>query len=565
MTSRSGIALAVHRALLRTSRTSLARLWELVYRLIARAWVAYLARGERGAAAYLRGGSARGDLLPGISDVDVALVLPADPAGPGIAGDRARQRWRRLRRSFPVTQLLIDFPRIFEHEELRDVTGTSAFTYGLDGSRKGVPRQAGYFAAARPDRFRMLERPGLYGATTDWRLLTGPDRRPVEPARDPQLRRLAAWLELVWWWQWAFPLCVDPSGPRSASLCMKLVAEPARVWLWLAHGERASGRADVLHRALRRLPEEDDALRRALDLRDSLPESPEPPLDHVLPALVRLSARIAALIGTQLEDDGATEVRLAGADPAELVPVHGDWRPLHSMPGGKEPRLLPLCDWRGLVWPRLPDESFAPLSADPGDPAAIATAAASQGDGPYPAFHADGLLILPTARWWRARLRAVQCPATDPVSFALARGDDVARFPNASGWSAEDTARRAVAEHRPWLLNDPSSRHPPHGRGGALGRLFTAGRAALLLETLRDGEPELPVTVTETGRRLAARSSAAREVAEEALERYRDFAAHRTLPPSATVSAMRKLVSELPAYSDSDRGSPRGRLSRLRL
>jgi DNA-binding NarL/FixJ family response regulator len=57
-------------------------------------------------------------------------------------------------------------------------------------------------------------------------------------------------------------------------------------------------------------------------------------------------------------------------------------------------------------------------------------------------------MVLPAERW-RSRLRAVTCPVTDPVSFALVAGGTVARFPNVDGWSAEHAARRAVAEHRP--------------------------------------------------------------------------------------------------------------------
>ena len=44
-----------------------------------------------------------------------------------------------------------------------------------------------------------------------------------------------------------------------------------------------------------------------------------------------------------------------------------------------------------------------------------------------------------------------QCEVTDPVSFALARGALVANFPNVPGFSIQDTARRALAEHAAWL------------------------------------------------------------------------------------------------------------------
>jgi hypothetical protein len=528
----------------------LAPVWALAYRTAARAWSAFLTRGESDAAAYVRGSLGVGDTLPGLSDVDMAIVLAEDPAGPGLARERAAARWQRLRRALRLTDLLLDYPLICEDSELAEMSGSSALTYGLAAP---AGKQAAYFGqGAGQDRTRMLERPGLYGATADWRLIAGPERRAAEPPRDAQSRRIAGWLELVSWWQWVFPACADPAGPRTASLCTKLVAEPARIWLWLADGERVSGRAEVLGRARRRFPEEEDAFRRALELQRSLPDSPDPPLAEVLPVLVRLSARIAELIAAQIEDQGATGVRLAGADPSELVLAQGEWRRTAMLAEGRELDLLPLCDWKSLACPYMPDESFAQLPGDPGDPALLGAATRSQPAGPYPALQARGLMVLPAERW-RSRLRAVTCPVTDPVSFALAAGDTVARFPNVDGWSAEHAARRAVAEHRAWLWAAPV---PPDGsaqdaQGIALAMLLSAARAALFLESLSAGnEPELAVTLTATARRLAERSAGARAVAEEAVDGYRAFAAHRTPPPARTVAAMRTLVQELHVYAE---------------
>jgi hypothetical protein len=549
LTSRSRIAVVVHRLLVRTSRTPLAKLWALGYLAIARLAIAFLARGENEPSIYLRGSVGTRDFLPGLSDVDLAIVIAQDPAGAGVAWKRLNRRWQRLRRALPwIFDLIVDYPRIHEERDLADLNTASALTYGLD--RPGEPK-AGYFGnGASPDRVRMLERPGLYEATSDWRLLSGPDRRPREPARDPQNRRIAAWLELLFWWQWAFLVCIDPRRPDGAHLCMKLIAEPAGIWLWLAHGERASGRDDTLHHALRRLPEEEEALRRGLALRRSLPDLPEPPLDQVMPVLVRLSARIAALIGTQVEDEGATGVRLAGADPAELIPAHAPWRPIDSLPGGHAPRQLPLCDWRSLAVPDRPDRTFAPLPGDPGDPAVLAAAGLSRQPGPQPTLESNGIMAFPAATRSRTRLRAVQCPMTDPVSFALADEKRIARFPNVRGWSAEDTARRAAAEHRARLDALPRSWTTPDGGGDALTLLLTSARAALFLETIEGGEPELPLTVTETARRLAARSSADRTVVEEALLCYRDFVDRQTEPPAAMISSMHRLVRGLPAYAE---------------
>jgi hypothetical protein len=562
VTSRSRVVLAVHRFVLRTGRTRLRAVWTLAYRGMARVLVAYLTRGERGAAVYIRGSAFEGDFLPGLSDVDTAIVFAENPACPGAAGERARRRWDRLSRAVPPLTLLMDGPMVFEEGDLRELAGTSALTYGLEATG-AAPRRAGYFGGhATFDWLRKLERPGLYGPTADWRPLRGPDRRPPTPARDAQLRLIAAWLELVYLWRWTFPLCLEPARPGAAAMCVKLVAEPARIWLWLAHGERPSDHEDVLRRALVRMPEEADSIRGALALRRALPRSPSAPLADTLPALVRLSARIAAFIGAEVAQEGVTEVRLGGAQAGELILPGSDSRLADRPESGRESPVRALVDWRALSCPQLPDESFAPLDGDPRDPALIRAAARSHDSGPYPALHTDGLMLLPAGPWWRTRLRAIQCPVTDPVSFALAQGHSVARFPEVGGWSARDTARRAVAEHHAWLHGDLGGwavRTSVHGGGGELGMLFTAARAALFLEGVAGGEPQLPLTVAETARRIAAGSPPATTIAEEALERYRDFALRRVRPPAVLVRAMRQLVRQLPAYAQT--GSP-AKLSR---
>jgi hypothetical protein len=102
--------------------------WSLAYRLTARGWGAYLARGEPGASAYVRGSLGADAALPGVSDVDVAVVLDEDPRGPGIARRRVRERWLRLRRLVPLSDLVLDFPVILERRQLPDVLSASVFT-----------------------------------------------------------------------------------------------------------------------------------------------------------------------------------------------------------------------------------------------------------------------------------------------------------------------------------------------------------------------------------------------------------------------------------------------------
>lgn len=551
MTTRSKAILAVHRLLLRAAGFRGRRLWRLAYRLAAHAWAAFLIRGEPGASAYARGSVGAGDVVPGLSDVDVAVVLAGDSARPGRAVARVTARWSRLRRALALTDLLFDYPLILEQDELARLVGGSTFTFGLeDSSGPGV----GYLAEPFPqDRVRLLERPGLYEMTRDWRPLRGPERRPAERARDPQLRRIAAWLELCSWWQWVFGACADPAGPRTASLCVKLVAEPARIWLWLAHGERVSGRSEVLTRTLALLPEEEGSLRRAQRLLGELHTAPEPPLAQVLPILLRLSERIAQLIEAEIADAGATDVRLPGAGNPELIMGHGGWIATAGLAAGREPRALPLSDWRSLASPVLPDETLVLVEGDPVDPSLLALASISQSYGPYPAFRSGRLMMLPGQRA-RTRLRAITCSATDPVSFALAEGQAEAAFPEVAGWSARDTAARAVAEHRMWLSGrTPLWAGQDDVEGTTLGMLFSAARSALFAESLAAGDvPELALTVSDTAHGLAALSATAGDVADEGVAHYREFASHRTPPPAAIVDALRRVVRALPALSAPD-------------
>jgi hypothetical protein len=219
------------------------------------------------------------------------------------------------------------------------------------------------------------------------------------------------------------------------------------------------------------------------------------------------------------------------------------------IPGAERPGLLPLADWRSLALAPRMDETLEPTDGDPGD-AALLAAVSARDPGPYPALRAGDLIVLPAAGRSRTRLRAVQCAATDPVSFALLSGERVARFPDVPGWSALDSALRAVAERRAWLATGA-----PTKAGVELGSLFAAARAAQFLESVEAGAPELPLSAAETARRLPADDGA---VAEEALEHYLDFARHDTAPPAHVLRAMRELVGRHFAYADSASGPAAG-------
>jgi hypothetical protein len=152
-------------------------------------------------------------------------------------------------------------------------------------------------------------------------------------------------------------------------------------------------------------------------------------------------------------------------------------------------------------------------------------------------------MVLASRRWPRLQLRGVQSPPSDPVSFALLAGSDVASYPRLPGWSPTDTAARAVAEHRAWLA------HPREAEGGeALGMLISAARAALFAEALAAGDAVLTPTVAATLRALRARTVASVGVIDDVEEAYLRWRGGGRAPGERVVEAAGALVARLGPY-----------------
>jgi hypothetical protein len=552
------VAPIIQRVMLRTERGPLRPLWAACYELLARAVATYVRRGCRLASVYVRGSLAGGEPVYGLSDIDMIVVAPADPGRPGAAYASLRARDERLFRRFPVLWTVMRHSFVYEDSGLSEASSASALTYGLDRAASDGSLDRACYLGSQPvvDEMGLLERPGLAGVR-EWRRLAGPERRPREPPRDVQTRRVVAWLELQSWWRWAFEACLAPERPQVRLLCVKLVAGSARTWLWLDGREPVQRHSETLQQALRALPEEEDALKAALDLQRHLAAASEAPLAESLAAFVRLSSRIARRLESEVAREGTTEVRLLGGKDTELAMRAGSAAALKRVEARSD--LLPLLDWRALVLPLSPDETFVLTPYQATIPSDVARASAPAEDGAYAALQADHLMIYPTADiWTRGLLRAVQCALTDPVTFALARRDEKASFPDVDGWSASDVARRAVAEHRAWLAgrngNVPTGRlwlHTPlvtDPSAETLGMLVTAARAALFLESLEEGEPELALTVSDVAHLLAARQPGTQAVVEEGFGSYRTARLESVPPSPDLVSSLRRVVVSLPAY-----------------
>ena len=536
------VGLAVRRFMLRTGHGPLRPVWSLAYKLLLWATAIWLRRGTD-AAVYVGGTFGSDEPVFGISDVDLIAVAPAHAGAPRQARARLRERWRALCRHLRPVSWVISGVYAYGHNDLVRATAVTCWTYGLD--QDSVNRQAMFHGPDRPsDEGGLLMRPGLW-PTQEWRLLGGTDLRPAALPANAGHRQLAAWLELQFWWRLAFAAALDPAAPHVPYLCVKLAAEPARMLLWLDQDEQVFSRRAVLERAAELLPEEEPAFRRALELHQQLHRSPTAPLAEFLPPFVRLSARLAERIAASSAAVGATEVRLAGADEPSSAGtgLSNGWAPTG------EP--LPLADWRARTKPPRVEGDFSIVDQDPSKPEELAAAVRASSLRFYSAFRVGGLLVLPAADYETGELRSVQCEASDPVSFALAEGRNIAYFPLLPGWSARDCARRAVAEHRGWL---ESAGRPPfvnediEGTARRLALLFSAARAACWLESFGEGEPELALTFAAAARALANRHPRATTAAEAG------FAAYRDLPPGGgsqaawPADALHEAVRRLPVY-----------------
>ena len=556
----TSVAVAFSRFMLRTANTPLSAAWALAYEAAMRAAVAWLRRQHRDASIYLKGSFASREAVYAISDIDLIVVLTGDGTQPGAVQLSARNSWKQLCQKFPILKLVIQHCWFYEEDDLRESLSAPCPTYGLTSNRRETDDRAAFLGPrALCDHAGLQARPSLYGVRREWKRLAGRDRLPTTGPDNAQSRRLAAWLDLQHWWRYAFQACAEPERAHVPLLCVKLIAEPVRLWLWVERGERVASREAALKRGLSELPEEREVLQLGLDLMKALPSFPSPPLPAVIAALLRQTERLAQHMRAAADEAGYVDVGLTGTEEMVVIPaVRHQVDALLAR--GLSTELMPLADWRARAVPSVPDEAMMLIEANAVDPAFLAATAHAEGGDAIPALHYNSMLLMPTTNPERGMLRAVQCEPTDPVSTALAERRTVARFPELAGWSAWHAARRAVAEHREWLEADRVV-YPPHGWVGVqsacdsptartLGLLFTAARAALFLESIIEGDPELAVTVAGVAERLVARDSSCRDAVETAL---RDFRVSRTVEgrDPVTVAPLLEVVRNLPAYAGS--------------
>jgi hypothetical protein len=428
--------------------------------LVGRLTVAML-RPPRGSSLYAVGSFADGDPVPGLSDLDLVVIMAGDPSAPGGQRARVRLRRRALRRRVPWLLRHVDV-RLTEQAELCAATSSSpTIDPPVD------PPPLALADEAERDELLQLVRPGPFGPAAGWRLLAGRPRLPSARPLRPEHRHVPVWLELETLWRHAWHLARDPRGPYAPLLASKLVSDSAIAWLWLALGECWSGRDAALRRALEVAPRHERFLQAALTARARLGRGDAPDVASGLGGLAAFSADVAKLIAERGASDGGVDVKLVG-DVGE----------------GR----IPLVDWRGLAVPASLDDHAERMEGDPRDPTTLGGTLTPGAD--WPLLRHGDLVVLPTVEpthpkrpFVRSRpvLRSVKCPAADPAIFALLDECRTARFTGLAGWAAVDTARRAVQEHRAWR------RAGGRGRAG----LLSGARAGLFAASLEAGDPWL--------------------------------------------------------------------------
>lgn len=444
---------------MRSGRGRLGRPWRLAHVALARSVFAVL-RPPRGSTLYAQGSFGEGDPVPGLSDLDLFVVAPDDRATPGAGHRILRARWKRIARRLPWLARHVDVRFAEESELAAAVASAPSIAPPVD------PPPVPLVAPAEPDEIWLRTRPGPFEPASSWGLLAGPDRRP--PAASETPRHAIAWLELNSLWRHAFRLVDDPTGSYAPYLAAKVVADAARAWLWLAHGERVAARPAALRRALELAPAEERWLRAAIQADARLGRRDPPDLVVAFGGLARFSALVADCIGAEAERTRSVTVALVG----ERTGRH------------------PLADWKGIALPGCLGDTFVAAPGDPGDPAAVEAALRAHARGPWPVLRAASFAALPAVDppglhvpfvRFRSVMRSLKCAVTDPAPFALLDGRAEAAFPGLRGFSARSTARRAVAEHRAWRERGED------GTGG----LLSAARAGLFAASLDTDRPEL--------------------------------------------------------------------------
>ncbi|MEO1992347.1 MAG: hypothetical protein ABGW78_10480 [Pirellulales bacterium] len=203
----------------RTSFTPFLELYRGIYWAITKTAVLLLRRHKNVKAIYLQRGYAKGEWVPGVSDIDLGVIVERLDQG---ALDAINQTYRRLARF------------VFVLDDQLDITDEAALQLRYKNPRK---------------RFRLLE-----GKAT-WKLLYGKDYLthfadlPVEDLYGGLYNEFK-----IWWTMLALPFLQTSGNKQDTvlqnSICYKVICEIIKADLALNHGVLTFRRSEALELAL---------------------------------------------------------------------------------------------------------------------------------------------------------------------------------------------------------------------------------------------------------------------------------------------------------------------------
>lgn len=433
-----------------TGQGPLRPVWMALYGAVSGSLTVALRSRAPGSTIFARGSWGERKLRFGYSDLDLVAVAPETEGA-----TRIRRFLDRMFRLLPAMRQAVDVA-VTTRAELESASAAPFVcptTPAREKTGSMLPRGAGI---------------SFFGRLRPWRRLAGPPLQLDGPMSEAH-RLQWAWAEAQFRWK-HFLRCLlgEQDSLQAAHLASAALAGLAQAAAWAETGEELFDceAAAALAPTHRRVVEA--ALRRS---GGGVGVQPIEALPAMAALTHKLSDRIDRSAGVGLR------VRLIGVEES-----------------GSD---IPLLDWRSLIFPAA-DEVMLARPGRLADATLLAETAAEDGSR-RTAIVDRRVLLLPirpespadrfAAQNWV--MRSVEHAVSDPVAWALARGDQSAVFSRISGWSLEDWSRRAVSE---LSLRLEERRFESASQARQTARLMAATRALALERSLRAGRPELLVS-----------------------------------------------------------------------
>ncbi len=227
---KSSIQDVIQRIVINTSFFPLTYFYKKVYDLSILIASLLLRRVDGVITVYLRRGVAKGEIVYGLSDIDLSVIIEDLGEKEQAVKERVRATYNRLSRFIPLLGQGDKELEVYSASEFSDLYDDYSF-----------------------HRYRFNE--GKY----TWRLLYGTDLVKALPALEDFKLYLPATEELKVWWallnEELHPEYAHPPFDRKY-LWYKAIAEAAKVYLLVCHGEEVQSREAALSQVKSHLPDE---------------------------------------------------------------------------------------------------------------------------------------------------------------------------------------------------------------------------------------------------------------------------------------------------------------------